>query len=642
MESRLMSPHQSLPLGAAVAGALIPTPRNALVRPRRVGRIEDHGFIGNMRTAALVDRDGAIDWMGLPRFDSPAHFTSLLGTETHGLWRIGPVGADGAAPAAADRRRYLDGTLILESTWITPTGTVQVLDFMPATGGAPQLVRIVRGVSGRVPMRSLMRARPGYGIRVPRIEVDGRRASADLGDGRLWLDTSAPTREADGDLSSEFTVSADERVAFTLSWEQGHDAPPPRPDATGLMKATADFWRDWISQSTYTGPHRGVVERSLITVKALTYALTGAIVAAPTTSLPEEIGGVRNWDYTFCWLRDSALIVEMLLACGFVQEARDWIAWLRVVIGGRPENLQVMYGVGGERDLPETVLHWLPGFENSAPVRIGNGAVKQLQLDIYGEVINTLYAAQQRDPSLTAVVAPLITDLVGCLETCWEEPDEGVWEVRGPRRQFVHSKVMAWTGFDRAVRLVESGACQGPVERWREIRDTIHEQVCRDGYDEQRNTFTQSYGSSALDASLLQLAITGFLAPDDKRLIGTIEAIQQELSIKGGFLLRYHTEGAAPGVDGLPGDEGAFLICSGWLVTALALIGRVDEAEILQDGLLRARNDLGLLAEEWDPVNERQLGNFPQGFSHVAIIQSELALETARCGRELVGAGVGR
>ncbi|MFI9210326.1 glycoside hydrolase family 15 protein [Streptomyces sp. NPDC053253] len=624
---------------------LVLSPRTSIdhARPlRRVGRIEDHGFIGNMRTAALVDRDGGIDWMGLPRFDSPAHFTSLLGTEKHGLWRIGPAGADGAAPAAADRRRYLDGTLILESTWITTTGTVQVLDFMPATGEAPQLVRLVRGVSGRVPMRSLLRARPGYGIRVPRIEVDGRRASADLGDGRLWLDTSAPTREAGGDLWSEFTVSANERVVFTLSWEQGHDTPPPLPDATGLMKATADFWKDWLAQSTYTGPHRGAVERSLITLKALTYALTGAIVAAPTTSLPEEIGGVRNWDYTFCWLRDSALIVEQFLACGFVQEARDWIAWLRMVIGGRPENLQVMYGVGGERDLPETVLHWLPGFENSAPVRIGNGAVKQLQLDVYGEVVSVLYAAQQRDPGLTAVVAPLITDLVGCLETCWEDPDEGVWEVRGPRRQFVHSKVMSWVGFALGVRLVESGACQGPVERWREIRDAIHEQVCRYGYDEQRNTFTQSYGSPELDASLLQLAITGFLAPDDKRLIGTIDAIQQELSIKGGFLLRYHTEGAAPGVDGLPGDEGAFLICSGWLVTALALIGRVDEAEILQDGLLRACNDLGLLAEEWDPVNERQLGNFPQGFSHVAVIQSELALDAARRGRELVGAEAGR
>ncbi|MEU6405297.1 glycoside hydrolase family 15 protein [Streptomyces sp. NPDC046985] len=613
---------------------LIPSLNAALSRPRparRAGRIEDHGFIGDLRTGALVDRDGGIAWLCPQRFDAPAVFASLLGTEEHGLWRLGPAAPDGCAPAA-DRRRYLAGTLILESTWITRDGTVQVLDFMPPTGQAPQLVRIVRGVSGRVPMHSLLRARPGYGLHTPQLDLGDGRASVDLGTGRLWLEASAPTRAADGDLLCDFTVCEGESLALTLSWTEGHDVPPPPVAPAGLLKGTQDFWRDWTARSTYRGPYREAVERSLITLKALTYAPTGAIAAAATTSLPEEIGGVRNWDYRYCWLRDSAMIVEAFLRCGSTEEARAWIDWLRTVMGDRPEDLQIMYGVGGERTLVESALGWLPGFMGSAPVRIGNAAAGQLQLDVYGEVVGALYEAQLRDPALAPVVAPLVTDLVARLEEIWAQPDEGIWEIRGPRRQFVHSKVMAWTAVDRAVRLIEAGHARGPLARWRALREEIHAQVCEHGYDEERNTFTQYYGSAELDAALLQIALTGFLPPQDKRVVGTVEAVQRELSVQGGYLLRYHTEGARPGVDGLAGDEGAFLVCSGWLIAALALIGRVDEAEILTDGLLAARSDLGLLAEEWDPHLGRQLGNLPQGFSHLAVVLAALAVEPARAG----------
>ncbi|MGW4160064.1 glycoside hydrolase family 15 protein [Streptomyces sp. NPDC004788] len=614
-------------------------------RPRRAGRIEDHGLVGNGRTGALVDRDGSIDWMCLPRFDSAAAFTALLGSENHGMWRIGPAGPHGTAPAA-DGRRYLDGTLILESTWITSSGTVQLLDFMPFTekDDVTQLVRIVKGVSGRVPMRSILRARPGYGRAVPRLDIVGRRANVGLGDGHLWLDTDVPTRASGGDLISEFSVAKDEQLAFALAWQPGGNEPPPLPAPEGLLKQTEDFWAGWTAKSTYSGPHWEAVERCLITLKALQHGPTGGFVAAPTTSLPEEIGGERNWDYRYCWPRDSAMTVEALLGCGYVEEARAWIGWLRTAIGGRPESLQAIYRVDGSRELTEAELGWLPGFENSAPVRIGNGAAKQLQLDVYGEIVGALYAAQEHDPKLAPVIAPIITDLVACLEILWEQPDEGIWEVRGPRRHFVHSKVMAWCAVDRAVRLIEDGRADGPLHRWRELRNAIHQQVCERGYDEERNTFTQSYGSTELDVSLLQIVTTGFLPADDKRVIGTVEAIQQELSTTGGFLLRYRTGGEVPGVDGLAGDEGTFLIGSGWLIVALCTIGRVDEAEILLESLLRIRSDLGLLAEEWDVHHQRQLGNFPQGFSHIAVIQAIRAVATARAsqGRRIAAGVIGQ
>ncbi|MFI1189750.1 glycoside hydrolase family 15 protein [Streptomyces californicus] len=587
-------------------------------------RIEDHGLIGNLRTAALVDRCGSVDWMCVPRFDSPAVFADLLGSEEHGTWAFGPVGLGGVTPKA-NRQRYLGGTLVLESTWLTPAGTVQLLDFMPVGDHAVQLVRVARGISGCVPMRSLLRARPGYGRTVPQVATEDVRARVDLGDGRLWLDAPVPVRVEDGDLAAAFSLSEGQTIAFSLSWQPGTGS-PPAPNASRLLADTQNFWRNWISQSTYTGPDRDAVERSLITLKAMQYEPTGAFVAAPTTSLPEELGGVRNWDYRFAWLRDSALIAETLLDCGgYIEEVRLWIDWLQGVVDGRPESLQIMYGVSGERELTEMELDWLPGFAASAPVRIGNGAAGQLQIDVYGEVVSVLFKAQLHDPGLASAVTSLVTGLVAGLEGIYEQPDMGIWEIRGPRRHFVHSKIMAWVAFDRAIKLVSAGHGEGPVERWRRIRDELHREICERGYDAERNTFTQSYGSTDLDAALLHMVTCGFLPPSDPRIIGTVEAIQRDLSTQGGFLLRYLTEGTDPGVDGLPGDEGAFLICMGWLITALSAIGRHEEAGIFKDQLLQIRNHLGLLAEEWDADAGWQLGNFPQGFSHISVIQAVLA-----------------
>nr|WP_267905309.1 glycoside hydrolase family 15 protein [Streptomyces marianii] len=593
-----------------------------------MGRIEDHAYLGNMRTGALVDRDGSIAWMGLPRFDSKAHFTSILGTEKHGLWRIGPVGPDGATPAA-DRRRYLDDTLILESVWTTEAGTVRVLDFMPTTGDAAQLVRIVQGVAGRVAMRSVLRARTGYGRTTPQLVFGGRRVSARLDEGRFWLDADVHLGARGDDLLSEFAVSEGEQVAFTLSWQPDQTTPPPLPAPAALLRQTTDFWTTWASHCTHTGARRDEVIRSLIVLKALTYEPTGAMVAAPSVSLPEEIGGTRNWSYVYCWLRDSAFAAEVLAEFGYRQEVQDWIGWLTTVIGDDFDNLQIMYGVGGERDLAEEELGWLPGHAGSRPVRIGNGAAGQLQLDVFGEVVCALYKAQQHYPDLAPAVAPLITGLVRCVEKLWREPDEGIWEIRGPRRHFVHSKVMAWAALDRAVRFTEAGHMDGPLEHWRVLRDEIHRDVCEKGYDPQRNTFTQYYGSTELDAAVLHALLSGFLPADDKRAIGTIEAVQRDLSIKGGYLLRYRTSDDGPGVDGLTGHEGTFLIGLGWQTVCLRRIGRTDEAEILTDALLHARNDVGLLSEEWDPHAEQQLGNFPQAFSHTAALLVLAAAPTA-------------
>ncbi|MFG3429462.1 glycoside hydrolase family 15 protein [Streptomyces californicus] len=630
MDTRFLPASDALPAMTTHPDVSIPSPRDAVVELPGPGagrldrRIEDYGLIGNLRTAALVDRHGSVDWMCVPRFDSPAVFANLLGSEQHGMWTFGPVGLGGATPEM-NRQRYLDGTLVLESTWLTPAGTVQILDFMPIGDQPAQLVRIARGISGCVPMRSLLRARPGYGRSVPQVAAEELRTRVDLGEGRLWLDAAVPVRAEDGDLSAEFELAEGETAAFSLSWQPGTDVPPV-PDASRLLGDTQNFWREWISQSTYTGPDRDAVERSLITLKAMQYEPTGAFVAAPTTSLPEELGGVRNWDYRFAWLRDSALIAETLLDCGgYIEEVRLWIDWLQKVIGGRPESLQIMYGVGGERELTEMELDWLPGFAASAPVRIGNGAAGQLQIDVYGEVINVLFKAQLHDPGLAPAVTLLVTGLVAALEGIYEQPDMGIWEIRGPRRHFVHSKIMAWVAFDRAIKLVSAGHGEGPVERWRRIRDELHREICERGYNAERNTFTQSYGSTALDAALLHMVNCGFLPPSDPRITGTVEAIQRELSTQGGFLLRYLTEGTDPGVDGLPGDEGAFLICMGWLITALSAIDRAEEAGIFKDQLLQIRNHLGLLAEEWDADAGRQLGNFPQGFSHISIIQAILA-----------------
>ncbi|RBM04788.1 glycoside hydrolase family 15 protein [Streptomyces sp. PT12] len=591
------------------------------------GRIEDYALVGDMQTAALVGRDGSVDWLCLPRFDSHAVFASLLGTEEHGFWRLGPAHGKDAPPPPASRRRYQGDSLVLESEWDTSRGTVRVIDFMPPRGSdAPQLVRIVEGVSGRVPMRSALRMRFSYGWVVPWVRKVDDRTVAVAGPDSVWLDTSVDTYGKDLTTYADFTVAPGDRVAFTISWQPSHKEPPPVPVPERELRATEDFWRDWVAQCTYHGPYREAVVRSLITLKALTYAPTGGIVAAPTTSLPEEIGGSRNWDYRFTWLRDAAITLSSLLRTGYRDEAKAWREWLLRAVAGDPQNLQIMYGIAGERELAEAELSWLPGYENSQPVRVGNGAAGQLQLDVYGEVTEALHLAHMTGLARNDHANLLQLKLIRYLEEHWDEPDEGIWEVRGPRRHFVHSKVMAWVAVDRTVKLIEGGEVDGPLERWRELRDEIHRSVCEYGYDKERNTFTQSYGSRELDASLLLIPQMGFLPPDDKRVIGTIEAIQRELSTLDGFILRYPTAGDQAGVDGLEGDEGAFLACSFWLADDLAMIGRVDEARKLFEKLLALRNDLGLLAEEWDPRRMRQVGNFPQAFSHVPLIDTALRL----------------
>nr|WP_286200333.1 glycoside hydrolase family 15 protein [Actinospica acidiphila] len=590
------------------------------------GRIEDYALIGDMQTAALVCRDGTVDWLCLPRFDSHSIFAGLLGTEEHGFWRLGPAHAEDAEPPAATRRRYRGDSLILESEWDTNRGTVRVTDFMPPRDGAPQLIRIVEGVSGRVPMRSTLRMRFSYGRVVPWVHRHEGRTVAVAGPDSVWFDTTADTYGEELTTYSDFTVAPGERVAFTISWEPSHKQPPALPEPEQSLEATEDFWREWVEHCTYHGPYREAVIRSLITLKALTYAPTGGIVAAPTTSLPEDIGGVRNWDYRYTWLRDAAITLSSLLRTGYREEARAWREWLLRAVAGDPENLQIMYGIAGERELGEAELDWLPGYENSAPVRVGNGAAHQLQLDVYGEVTEALHLAHMTGLARNDYASLLQLKLIRYLEKHWQEPDEGIWEVRGPRRHFVHSKVMAWVAVDRTIKLIESGDADGPLEEWKQLRDDIHRDVCEKGYDKERNTFTQSYGSRELDAALLLIPQVGFLPPDDKRVIGTVEAIQRELSTSDGFILRYPTEGVDEGVDGLPGDEGAFLACSFWMADDLAMIGRVDEARKLFEKLLSLRNDLGLLAEEWDPQNQRQVGNFPQAFSHVPLIDTALRL----------------
>ncbi|MFC7219402.1 glycoside hydrolase family 15 protein [Streptomyces polyrhachis] len=591
------------------------------------GRIEDYALIGDMQTAALVGRDGTIDWLCLPRFDSPAVFAALLGTEEHGFWRLGPAYEPGRRPPVSTRRRYRGDSLILETEWDTPRGTVRVIDFMPRRqDAAPQLVRIVEGVSGRVPMHSALRMRFSYGRVVPWVhKVDGRTVAV-AGPDSVWLDTPEDTYGEDLTTHSDFTVTPGERVAFAISWQPSHEEPPPLPEPEAALSATEEFWREWTAQCTYQGPYRDAVMRSLITLKALTYEPTGGIVAAPTTSLPEDIGGVRNWDYRFTWLRDAAITLSSLLRTGYREEARAWREWLLRAVAGDPENLQIMYGIAGERELGEVELEWLPGYEGSRPVRAGNGAAGQLQLDVYGEVAEALHLGHMTGLTRSDYASLLQIKMIRWIEENWQQPDEGLWEVRGPRRQFVHSKVMLWVAVDRMIKLVEAGEADGPLERWRALREDIHREVCEKGYDKARNTFTQSYGSQELDASLLLIPQVGFLPPDDKRVIGTIEAVQRELSTPDGFILRYPTSGTEHGLDGLPGDEGAFLACSFWMADDLAMIGRVEEARRLFEKLLSLRNDLGLLAEEWDPRLQRQVGNFPQAFSHVPLIDTALRL----------------
>ncbi|MEU8544792.1 glycoside hydrolase family 15 protein [Streptomyces sp. NPDC048717] len=590
--------------------------------------IEDYAPIGDMRTAALICRDGSMDWLCLPRFDSAAGFAGLLGTPEHGQWKVGPAIAPGMRAPYADRRHYLGDSAILVSEWDTPGGTVRVTDFMPEhPGHTSRVIRIVEGVSGNVEMVSDLCPRFGYGRYLPWIHDDGHLMVLESGPDALWLAASAKCVEKEGALVGRFTVESGERHVFVLSWGASHGPAPSFADHDALLEGTVEFWRAWVEQCAYQGPYREAVVRALITLKLMTHSPTGGIVAALTTSLPEEIGGVRNWDYRYTWLRDAAFTLAALLNAGSSEEMEAWRGWLLRAVGGDPENLQIMYGLAGERELAERELDWLPGYEGSGPVRIGNAAAGQLQLDVYGEVVETLYLAHERGVARCKDTEALHLRLIDQLATLWREPDDGIWEVRGGRRHFTHSKIMCWVAVDRTVRLVEAGVLEADLEALIALREEIHAEVCAKGYDPVRNTFTQSYGSRELDASLLLLPRSGFLPADDPRVIGTVDAIRRELGAGGALVHRYPTAGQDAGVDGLKGDEGAFLLCSFWLVDALALTGRLAEAKELFEELLALRSDQGLLAEEYDPVAKRQLGNCPQAFSMLGVVQSAFLID---------------
>ncbi|MDN0195098.1 glycoside hydrolase family 15 protein [Streptomyces sp. S.PNR 29] len=584
-------------------------------------RIEDYALIGDEQTAGLVGTDGSVDWLCLPRFDSGACFARLLGDEDNGHWRIAPKGAE-----RCTRRAYRRDTLVLDTEWETGQGAVRVTDLMPQRDRAPDLVRVVEGLAGKVTMRSTLRLRFDYGSIVPWMRrADGHRVAV-AGPDAVWLRSEPPVRTWGQDLGthSEFTVAQGQKVAFVLTWHPSHQPRPPLIDPYVTLDHSVVDWREWASHCRYDGPYRDAVVRSLITLKALTYAPTGGIVAAPTTSLPEEPGGVRNWDYRYCWLRDSTLTLGALLSAGYLEEAEAWRNWLVRAVAGDPADLQIMYGVAGERRLPEFELPWLSGFAGSAPVRIGNGAVNQLQLDVYGEVMDSLSLARKAGLTPKPHMWSLERALLTFLRTAWRQPDEGLWEVRGGRRQFVHSKVMVWVAADRAVHTLERyPRLEGDAEAWRELREEVHREVCERGYDPERNTFTQSYGSRELDAALLLIPRVGFLPPDDPRVMGTIDAVRKELDHEG--LLRRYSTGDTT-VDGLPGGEGTFLVCSFWLADALHMTGRTQEARELFERLVGLANDVGLLSEEYDPVAGRQLGNFPQAFSHIGLVNTALAL----------------
>jgi GH15 family glucan-1,4-alpha-glucosidase len=587
-------------------------------------RIEDYALLGDLHTAALVSRQGSVDWMCVPRFDSPACFAALLDTAEAGRWLLAP-----AAGGRCARRRYRGDTLVLETEWDTAEGAVRVVDFMPPRGEAPDIVRIVQGITGAVPMYGELRLRFDYGHVVPWVRNLGDAIEAVAGPDAAWLRTPAPLEGRERRTVSEFTVRAGESVPFVLTWAPSHLGRPKRVDPFRALAHTVDFWRRWSVRSSVTGRWRDAVQRSLIVLKALTYAPTGGIVAAVTTSLPEQPGGGRNWDYRYCWLRDATFTLQALLAAGYVDEAKAWREWLLRAVAGDPSTLQIMYGLGGTRRLPELTLPWLSGYEGSTPVRIGNAATDQLQLDVWGEVLDGLHLARQAHISSHDDAWDLQVALLEHLEGNWQEPDNGLWEMRGPRRHFTHSKLMAWVAADRMVRAVHQHGLPGPVHRWERLREAIRADVLTRGYDPRRGTFVQSHGSTALDASLLLIPRVGFLPGRDPRVLTTIEAIQRELT-QDGLVLRYRSETAG---DGLPGGEGVFLACSFWLVDALHFAGRDKEAIQLFERLLSLRNDVGMLSEEWDPAGRRQLGNTPQAFSHFALVVSALQLHHRRSHR---------
>lgn len=598
--------------------------------------LEDYGLIGNMMSAALVARDGSIDWLCLPRFDSAACFAALLGNPEHGRWLIRPVGE---APAA--RRRYLPGTAVLESTFEGSGGVVTVTDFMPFTEDEHKVdvVRIVRGVSGEVPMTMELALRFNYGQAVPWVRRRDYGLSAVSGPDAVELHTPVSLEGRELKTHAAFTVREGDIVPFTLSYHPSHQAPQFVPDRQVSLDRTVSWWREWSRHCRFESSNEAwceAVQRSLITLKLLTFQPTGGIVAAPTTSLPEAIGGPRNWDYRYCWLRDSALTLYALLNAGYREEAEAWRRWLLRAAAGLPEQLCIMYGVAGERWLPECELPWLPGYAGSKPVRVGNAAVGQLQLDVQGELSETLHAAREADLSGLDEAWRLQKVLLGHLEQTWRQPDHGIWEVRGPARRFTHSRLMCWVAFDRAIRSAEHFALDGPVTHWREVRDAIHADICEHGFDPTRNTFVQAYGEPGLDAALLLIPQLGFLQASDPRVAGTVAAIEREL-LHDGFVRRYVPEETD---DGLDGDEGAFFACSFWLADAYMMLGRIDDATELFERLLSLRNDLGLLSEEYDVVGRRLVGNFPQGFSHIGLVNTAFNLVDAhgparqRAGRE--------
>jgi len=581
-------------------------------------RIEDYALIGDCGSAALIGRDGSIDWLCLPRFDSAACFAALLGKPEHGRWLIAPV-----EPATRIERRYVDGSLILVTMFETADGAVELVDFMRPHRRLPHLVRLVRGLRGRIAMRTEFILRFDYGAVVPwvvRLPEGG--ISAVGGPERIVLRTPAPLRGEDLKTVGEFVVATGETIPFVLSYGPSHQPLPPPVDFERALRDTETFWRRWSNRCAPAGPWTAAVKRSLVVLKGLTYAPTGGIVAAPTTSLPEQLGGVRNWDYRYCWLRDATFTLLALMHAGYYDEARTWRDWLFRAIAGSPDQLQIMYGLGGERRLAEWEIPWLPGYEGSRPVRIGNGAVDQTQLDIYGEILDALYHAQSHGLPPNQHGDAIARVVLTHLSRIWDQPDEGIWEVRGPPQHFTHSKVMAWVAFDRAVKIVEKRGGAAASEHWRRVRDRIHEDVCRKAFDPGLGSFVQAYGSKALDASLLLLPLVGFLPPEDPRITGTVEAIERRLLVDG-FVLRYDTGEVA---DGLPPGEGAFLACTFWLADNFILQGRITEARELFERLLALCNDVGLLAEEYDPRKGRQLGNFPQAFSHVALVNTAFNL----------------
>jgi GH15 family glucan-1,4-alpha-glucosidase len=582
-------------------------------------RIEDYALIGDCQTAALVGRNGSIDWLCWPRFDSPACFAALLGTPENGYWRISPLDR-----SAKVRRAYRAGTLILETEFETGEGAVTLTDFMPVRSGQSDLVRIVTGRRGRVAMETEGVLRFDYGASVPWVTIGADRLSARAvaGPDMALLCSPVPLENRERRTWARFEVGAGEEIAFVLTHSESHLEAPHKVDPHDALAQTEAFWKDWSARCKVGGEWSGVVCRSLITLKALTYAPTGGMVAAPTTSLPEKIGGVRNWDYRYCWLRDATLTLLAMMDAGYYDEARAWREWLVRAAAGSPEQIQIMYGIGGERRLPEFELPGLAGYEGSKPVRIGNAAAAQLQLDVYGELMDALWQACKGGLTGHDIAWGLQQALLEHLAKAWVQPDEGIWEVRAPPRHFTHSKVMAWVAFDRGIKMVESFQLAAPVERWRELRERIHADVCENGFSRKRNAFVQSYGSEELDASLLQIALTGFLPATDPRVVSTVEAIRKELTVDG-LVMRYRSHES---VDGLPRGEGVFLACSFWLADNLCLQGRWDEARDLFQRLVGLANDVGLLAEEYDPVAKRLLGNFPQAFSHVGLVNTAMNL----------------